>query len=107
MTVCLLTMHRSRLASIPRRVAWYPGSSKKYLAFKSEFKDAEELGIEVENGQQHVEYHPWLLRADLRPEEVKLPSADRVYLTSHYSNSEALYHHECAIHTACKTDLQC
>ena len=83
------SMTRSRLASIPRRVAWYPGSGKKYATFKSEFQDAEELGIEVTNGQQHAEYHPWLLRANLRPEEVRSTDSGNVDLKSHLSNSPA------------------
>lgn len=66
-------MHRSRLASIPRRVAWYPGSQKKYSQFKNKYKDAEELGVAVPKGDEHAEYYPWLLRANLSPEEVRLP----------------------------------
>ena len=40
---------------------------------KTSTKDAEELGVAVPKGDEHAEYYPWLLRADLSPEEVRLP----------------------------------
>ena len=86
--------NRSRLASIPRRVAWYPGSGKKYATFKKEFPDAEEFGIEVPDGSQHAEYFPWLLRANLSPKEVSVPEAKLLLLDKPHSSRLELHPNE-------------
>lgn len=66
---------RESLLRLNRRVAWYPGSEKRFAAFRSKFKDAEELGVQLgEDSEPKPEgYLPWLFKSGLSPAEVSFP----------------------------------
>ena len=71
----LLFCCRKRLAELPRRFAWYPGSDKRSAAFKAKFRDAEELGTAVEGGETSAGFLPWIFKSGLTPDEVGAASA--------------------------------
>ena len=71
----LLFCCRERLAELPRRFAWYPGSDKRSAAFKAKFRDAEELGTAVEGGETSAGFLPWTFKSGLTPDQVGTASA--------------------------------
>lgn len=70
---------RRKLAALPNRVAYYPGSDAKHAAFLGRFPDAEPLGggsaqadgaaLDSGSGRAEVAVTPWLLKAGLSPEQ--------------------------------------
>ena len=71
----LLFCCRQRLAELPRRFAWYPGSEKRWAAFKAKFRDAAELGTPVDGGEQSAGFLPWVFKSGLTPDEVRTARA--------------------------------
>lgn len=61
---------RRRLARLPKRVAWYPGSHQKHAAFKAKFAGVEELGADSSPAAKPTGYLPWLFKSGLSPDEV-------------------------------------
>lgn len=61
-------MCRARLAAEPQRYPYYPGSDKRFDAFRASFPQAEELG-QAQGGGQGGQV-PFLLVAGLSPEQV-------------------------------------
>ncbi|KAL4444976.1 hypothetical protein ABPG77_004026 [Micractinium sp. CCAP 211/92] len=71
---------RRRLAALPNRVAYYPGSDKRHAAFLARFEGVERLGegsadgadgvaLASDSGRVELRPVPWLLKAGLRPDE--------------------------------------
>lgn len=70
---------RAKLASLPNRVAYYPGSDAKHSAFLSRFGDAEQLGpgdtaadgaqLASNSGRAEMHVTPWLLKTGLTPQQ--------------------------------------
>lgn len=73
---------RLKLAALPNRIAYYPGSDKKTAAFMQRFESVECLGSGAVEGDgeqlscssQHadVKTTPWLLKAGLTPDQAAL-----------------------------------
>ncbi|PSC73701.1 NAD-dependent aldehyde dehydrogenase [Micractinium conductrix] len=70
---------RRKLAALPNRVAYYPGSDKKHAAFLARFEGVETLGegsaaadgaaLASSSGRAELRPTPWLLKAGLSPEQ--------------------------------------
>ncbi|KAK9814745.1 hypothetical protein WJX72_010772 [[Myrmecia] bisecta] len=58
---------RKRLDAEPQRVPYYPGSDKRFAAFRTEFPDVQELGQAVPEGSGRQQ--PYLLRTGLSPDQ--------------------------------------